>query len=113
MRGWRVWRGYGVLVLFLVMLGLKTASMAAQAVWGELRSETARSDVVAIGLLLGAALVLVLDVGLRRVVRSRALAGQLPGGGPGPAPAHEFLLVSVEVWPHLLTAAGIAVLFHR
>lgn len=114
MKGLRVWRGGGILVLFLVMLGLKVASAATHSIWGDLRSEIARSDVVAIGLLLGAALVLVLDIGLTRFGRSRGPAGQQPGGGGArPAPAHEFLLVPVEVWPHLLTAAGIAVLFHR
>jgi len=113
MRGWRVWRGYGILVLFLVMLGLKAASAMAHVIWGDLRSETARSDVVAIGLLLGAALVLVLDIVLGRFGPSRGPAGQGPGGAATPAPAHAFLLVPVEVWPHLLTAAGIAVLFHR
>ena len=112
-QGWQVWRGGGVLVLFLIMLGLKAASAAAHCIWGELRSETARSDVIAIGLLLGAALVLVLDIGLRRFARSRVLGGQMPGGTARPVPKHEFLLVPVEVWPHLLTAAGIAVLFHR
>jgi len=110
MKGWLVWRGCGSLVLLLSMLGWRVATAATDYVLGEPPSEAAQTDVAAIGLLLGAALVLALDVVLGRNERPRGLLVWLFGFRNGFAPRHEFLLVPVAAWPYLLAAAGTAAL---
>ena len=111
MKGWPVWRGCGSLVFFLTLFSWRAASALADYVWDEPLSKAAQFQVFAIGLLLGAALVLALDVGIKHIERPRGLFGRLFNHRRELAPKHEFLLVPVAVWPYLLAAAGIVALF--
>lgn len=111
MKGWPVWRGCGSLVFFLTLFAWRVALAAADYVWKEPLPEAARTNVIAIGMLLGAALVLALDIGIRHIEQPRGLFGRLFGRRRELAPQHEFLLVPVAVWPYLLAGAGILTLF--
>jgi len=111
MKGWPIWQGCGSLVFFLTFFAWRIALALADYVWDEPLSKAAQFEVVAIGLLLGAALVLGLDVGIKHFERPRGMFGRLFGRRRELAPKHEFLLVPVAVWPYVLAAAGIVALF--
>lgn len=98
-----IWRGCGILVVVLLGLACAGTSIAAERFWGAPLAGPVRSGAVTAGFVLGALLVLGLDLFLRR----RA------GAHAGAASKHDLFFVPVRFWPYILLVGGAVSLFAR
>lgn len=112
--GWDmiVWRGYGILVVLLAVLGMVLGQLGVEAM-GAALPEAYRPGGGFIGMLLAAALV----YGLHRLIDAkqppRVLVDKETGQEMVFKPKHDLFFIPVKYWSFVLIALAVVLLFQK
>ena len=106
-----VWRGYGILVVVMAIIGILLGDFLAASMWGTPVTPEHKSAGMLIGLLVAAALVFGLHVALERSSAPRTYIDKATGREVRMKAKHDLFYIPVKYWSIVLVAIGLFAFF--
>ena len=107
------WRGYGIFVLVLTVVGYLAARFVAERYWGTPLPSDVRPGAELVGMFFAAGLVFAFHLALERSSKPRAVIDKETGKEFLLKAKHDLFFIPVRFWPYVLAAFGVLFYFQR
>lgn len=108
-----VWRGYGIMVVVFVCVGLAVGRAFTENVWGIPVSIDKRQWGELLGMLMAAALVYGFDLLIQRTSEKRVIVDKRTGIEEVLEKKHDLFFVPMKYWSIILAALGVMFFFQK
>ena len=108
-----IWRGYGIMVVVFVVLGLVAGKLFAENVWGTPLPVDKRQLSEMLGMLLAAALSYGFYFFTKRHSEKRVMIDKITGKEVVLEKKHDLFFIPMKYWPIILAALGVMFFFQK
>lgn len=108
-----IWRGYGIVVVVFIVLGLIAGKHFVENVWGTPLPTDKRQLSELLGMLLAAALVGEFYFFTKQSSEKRVMIDKITGKEVALEKKHDLFFIPMKYWPIILAALGVKFIFQK